>query len=110
MSFMKHHAGGGADHRYLAGELGFEPRQTESESVVLPLHHSPRFLNNIRYLTGILRVLASDETDSVPSVRRSTRSLPALASARRWACCDGVAAMPRLPGRKSRPSQRGSGA
>ena len=26
----------------LAGELGFEPRQTESESVVLPLHHSPR--------------------------------------------------------------------
>ena len=25
----------------LAGELGFEPRQTESESVVLPLHHSP---------------------------------------------------------------------
>jgi hypothetical protein len=28
---------------YLAGELGFEPRQTESESVVLPLHHSPIF-------------------------------------------------------------------
>jgi hypothetical protein len=27
---------------WLAGELGFEPRQTESESVVLPLHHSPR--------------------------------------------------------------------
>jgi hypothetical protein len=26
----------------LAGELGFEPRQTESESVVLPLHHSPK--------------------------------------------------------------------
>ena len=26
---------------FLAGELGFEPRQTESESVVLPLHHSP---------------------------------------------------------------------
>src|SRR4029077_14076174 len=23
------------------GELGFEPRLTESESVVLPLHHSP---------------------------------------------------------------------
>jgi hypothetical protein len=31
-----HEASGG-----LAGELGFEPRQTESESVVLPLHHSP---------------------------------------------------------------------
>jgi hypothetical protein len=27
--------------RSLAGEPGFEPRQTESESVVLPLHHSP---------------------------------------------------------------------
>src|ERR1700738_4142663 len=26
---------------HVAGELGFEPRQTESESVVLPLHHSP---------------------------------------------------------------------
>ena len=25
----------------MAGEPGFEPRQTESESVVLPLHHSP---------------------------------------------------------------------
>ncbi len=24
------------------GELGFEPRQTDSESAVLPLHHSPR--------------------------------------------------------------------
>src|SRR5215472_6156932 len=30
----------------LAGEPGFEPRQTESESVVLPLHHSPRDLPN----------------------------------------------------------------
>ena len=26
---------------YEAGELGFEPRQYESESQVLPLHHSP---------------------------------------------------------------------
>lgn len=26
---------------YNTGELGFEPRLTESESVVLPLHHSP---------------------------------------------------------------------
>ena len=35
----------------VAGELGFEPRQTESESVVLPLHHSPKSLaesNNYR--------------------------------------------------------------
>ena len=25
----------------LVGLLGFEPRQTESKSVVLPLHHNP---------------------------------------------------------------------
>src|SRR2546429_485307 len=30
-----------------AGVLGFEPRLTESESVVLPLHHTPRRLNRI---------------------------------------------------------------
>ena len=34
----------------VAGELGFEPRQTESESVVLPLHHSPRILNRFNDL------------------------------------------------------------
>src|SRR5690349_4543552 len=28
-----------------AGELGFEPRLTESESVVLPLHQSPKAVN-----------------------------------------------------------------
>src|SRR6266481_4721045 len=27
----------------------------------LPLHHSPRFMNDIRDLIGILRVIASDE-------------------------------------------------
>src|SRR5438105_1753365 len=32
---------GGEPRMEVAGELGFEPRQTESESVVLPLHHSP---------------------------------------------------------------------
>jgi hypothetical protein len=39
----------------MAGELGFEPRQTESESVVLPLHHSPMDYrtNSISY--GIIR-------------------------------------------------------
>ena len=34
------------------GGLGFEPRQTDSESAVLPLHHPPRdirILNNPRY-------------------------------------------------------------
>jgi hypothetical protein len=30
-----------AGESWVAGEPGFEPRQTESESVVLPLHHSP---------------------------------------------------------------------
>jgi transposase-like protein len=34
----------------LAGELGFEPRQTESESVVLPLHHSPILPNKFNHL------------------------------------------------------------
>ena len=32
------------DCRFLAAELGFEPRQTESESAVLPLHN-PAILN-----------------------------------------------------------------
>src|SRR5882672_3435363 len=73
-------------------KLGERFQRPNPKAVVLPLHHSPRFLNNIRDLIGILRVLASDEINSVPSVRRSTRSLPALASVRRWACCDGVAA------------------
>ena len=27
--------------RFMAGDLGFEPRHTESESAVLPLHKSP---------------------------------------------------------------------
>src|SRR4051794_23233822 len=39
----------------LAGELGFEPRQTESESVVLPLHHSPIFKNNFNNLRLFLK-------------------------------------------------------
>ena len=29
------------DLKYAVGLLGFEPRQTESKSVVLPLHHNP---------------------------------------------------------------------
>jgi hypothetical protein len=64
-------------------KLGEKFQWPSPKAVVLPLHHSPRFLNNIRGLIGILRVLASDWIDSAPSVRRSTRSLPALASARR---------------------------
>src|ERR1700743_344116 len=34
----------------LAGELGFEPRQTESESVVLPFPHSPIIRSEINKL------------------------------------------------------------
>jgi hypothetical protein len=33
-----------ADELVLAGELGFEPRLTESESAVLPLNYSPKIL------------------------------------------------------------------
>jgi hypothetical protein len=38
--------------RSMAGELGFEPRLTESESAVLPLNYSPvtpQILKNIRF-------------------------------------------------------------
>ena len=38
------------DCRFLAAELGFEPRQTESESAVLPLHNSA---TNKRYYTHL---------------------------------------------------------
>src|SRR5450631_4387485 len=47
----------------VAGELGFEPRQTESESVVLPLHHSPRYLNSTRYLRSFLAVPAMHQAN-----------------------------------------------
>jgi hypothetical protein len=33
----------------VAGELGFEPRLTESESAVLPLNYSPKPLRNKRF-------------------------------------------------------------
>src|ERR1700744_2682152 len=74
----------------MAGELGFEPRQTESESVVLPLHHSPIIhlrnqqviLSARRGPDGICKNLAS-------GWRRSTRSVRGLASAREKAWCEG---------------------
>jgi hypothetical protein len=34
----------------LAGELGFEPRLTESESAVLPLNYSPQLARSINSL------------------------------------------------------------
>ena len=35
----------------LAAELGFEPRHTESESAVLPLHNSAMFFTLEHYTT-----------------------------------------------------------
>ena len=40
----------------LAAELGFEPRQTESESVVLPLHNSASLNSNIYYIRFFKKV------------------------------------------------------
>ena len=34
------------NYRFLAAEIGFEPIQTESESVVLPLHYSAMLCEN----------------------------------------------------------------
>ena len=43
----------------VAGEPGFEPRQTESESVVLPLHHSPiKVLIWLRFMAGLWKSLS----------------------------------------------------
>jgi hypothetical protein len=91
---------------WVAGELGFEPRQTESESVVLPLHHSPRFLNKFRDLIGIIRVLAADEVSPAQMRRRSSRYLPALASGCRCRSRDKAKARWRQQGRDGHASKR----
>src|SRR5439155_14568698 len=68
----------------LAGELGFEPRQTESESVVLPLHHSPMDYPaySIAYLAIRVNRLRRDQDKSPPRWwGRSTRLILPLASA-----------------------------
>ena len=41
----------------MAAELGFEPRQTESESAVLPLHNSA--MDNVDYYTPFLKKVKS---------------------------------------------------
>src|ERR1700676_2701949 len=51
----------------LAGELGFEPRQTESESVVLPLHHSPRIYKRIQYVIRFCLAIACDGIRQIPA-------------------------------------------
>jgi hypothetical protein len=99
----------------LAGELGFEPRQTESESVVLPLHHSPKFDNNINALTAyILRGRPRRMRQSVQVWRRSTSSIPGLASAGRatvagpWPCSPQTSRLHRRRG--NLPIRKASGA
>jgi hypothetical protein len=69
-------------HRRLAGELGFEPRQTESESVVLPLHHSPIIAQRHQYVRRHLGKCARAGSGNPADWRPSTRYLPPLASAR----------------------------
>src|SRR3954471_7566127 len=55
-----------------AGELGFEPRLTESESVVLPLHHSPKEHDSKRR-----KPLAfANECYALRYAARSDRSIP----------------------------------
>ena len=75
------------DHVFIriavAGEPGFEPRQTESESVVLPLHHSPIITQShqrLKWMSGQSAGAGSCKSPLSP-VRRSTRSVRALASA-----------------------------
>ena len=53
----------------LAGEPGFEPRQTESESVVLPLHHSPIDYpaQSIAYMTIRVNRMRRDQDKSLPA-------------------------------------------
>jgi hypothetical protein len=64
----------------LAGELGFEPRQTESESVVLPLHHSPKLLSSLKSLRRV-PAITGEGILFIPSAEGpSSRQRPALAS------------------------------
>jgi hypothetical protein len=69
--------------RVVAGEPGFEPRQTESESVVLPLHHSPIITQTHQWFKWMSGQSAGAGSCKSPLslVRRSTRSVRALASA-----------------------------
>src|SRR5580704_5956059 len=67
----------------VAGELGFEPRQTESESVVLPLHHSPKLSQDINDIRDRLTAVGEHSRMSPWHRGPSTRSIPLLASTRR---------------------------
>ena len=66
----------------LAGEPGFEPRQTESESVVLPLHHSPTDFRTITIACKEVRRLSAkhQRKSAFLASRSSIRSPRGLAS------------------------------
>ena len=64
----------------MAGELGFEPRQTESESVVLPLHHSPKLPSNLKSLRRVPAIAGEGSLLDPLAEGPSTRQGPALAS------------------------------
>src|SRR5258706_11832920 len=61
----------------LAGELGFEPRQTESESVVLPLHHSPIICQRTQCVTAFCCAIACNGILQKSRPRRSVFYSPA---------------------------------
>src|ERR1700730_10990265 len=52
--------GGKSALNQMAGELGFEPRLTESESAVLPLNYSPNFYDgaHVAYSHGVFKLAA----------------------------------------------------
>ena len=58
----------------MAGEQGFEPRQTESESVVLPLHNSPSdecYYTTYKSVCQHLKILKLWETPAASIVKDS---------------------------------------
>ena len=76
-------------------KLGERFQRPSPKAVVLPLHHSPRVLNNIRDLTGILRVLASDRAKSrakTPNVAPFYSFPPGLGKRAEMGLVRGVAA------------------
>ncbi len=68
----------------LAGELGFEPRQTESESVVLPLHHSPKIVvKSVCYMCYL--------PDALKGSRSRPNVSPSTVQSRPWQAGDDAA-------------------
>ncbi len=68
--------------RFLAAELGFEPRQTESETVVLPLHNSAMFITGIiiphsRHLSrGLMKIFIVSPSTNTHCLLHRFRMLP----------------------------------